>query len=215
MNDKNSGLIAQEAMPYIIDRRNQAMSYVRDNLMPNEKVLFTARIHPAVFLPSVVTFILAIALVIYGLSTASIVGKAGSSPQITVNAMMGSVLLCSSVILFVYAVLLVFQAIIVMFTTEFAITNRRVVAKTGFIRRHTLEMLLAKVESVSVNQNILGRLLNFGTVTVTGTGGTKESFRAIVEPIGVRKKINQIIENYMQAYTQFQQQKSSAPQAGG
>ena len=89
-------------------------------------------------------------------------------------------------------------------------TNRRVIAKHGFIRRHTLEMLLSKVESVTVSQNILGRLLNFGSVTVTGTGGTKESFRAIVEPIAVRKKINNIIEGYMQ-----HQQKLSNPQAGG
>jgi uncharacterized membrane protein YdbT with pleckstrin-like domain len=74
-------------------------------------------------------------------------------------------------------------------------------------------MLLPKIESVSVNQNVLGRLLNFGTVTVTGTGGTKESFRAIVNPMGVRKKINHIIEGYMQAYAQFQQQKETTPQA--
>jgi uncharacterized membrane protein YdbT with pleckstrin-like domain len=165
------------------------MSYVKDNLMPNEKVLFTARVHPAVFLPSIVMLVLTIALFIYGLSTAAIVSKAGSPPpEITATAMMGSVLLCFSGVLFVYSILLGLQAIIIMFTTEFAVTNRRVIAKTGFIRRHTLEMLLPKIESVSVNQNILGRLLNFGTVTVTGTGGTKESFRAIIEPIGVRNK---------------------------
>ena len=119
-------------------------------------------------------------------------------------------LLCFSGFLLLYSILLGVQATIVMFTTEFAVTNRRVIAKTGFIRRHTLEILLSKVESVSVNQNILGRLLNFGTVTVTGTGGTRESFRAIVDPIDVRKKINQIIEGYMQY-----QQKLSARQAGG
>lgn len=73
-------------------------------------------------------------------------------------------------------------------------------------------MLLSKIESVAVHQNILGRILNFGTVTVTGTGGTKESFRAIIEPIAVRKKINQIIEGYMQAYNQYQQQKTINPQ---
>lgn len=187
------------------------MSYVKDNLMPNEKVLFTARVHPVVFLPSIVMFVLTIALFIYGLSNAAMVSKAGSPPpEITATAMMGSVLLCFSGLLFLYSILLGLQAVIIMFTTEFAITNRRVIAKTGFIRRHTLEMLLPKIESVSVNQNVLGRLLNFGTVTVTGTGGTEESFRSIVEPIGVRKKFNQIIEGYMQY-----QQKLSNQQAGG
>lgn len=108
----------------------------------------------------------------------------------------------------IFSILLGIQALIVLRTTEFAVTNRRVIAKTGFIRRHTLEMLLSKVESVAIQQNILGRMLNFGTVTITGTGGTKESFRAIVEPIEVRKKINQIIEGYMQAYAEYQQRKA-------
>jgi uncharacterized membrane protein YdbT with pleckstrin-like domain len=85
-----------------------------------------------------------------------------------------------------------------MFTTEFAITNQRIIAKRGFIHRNTLEILLSKVESVSVYQNILGRLLDFGTVTVTGTGGTKESFKAIIAPVNVRKKVNQVIQHYAQ-----------------
>jgi uncharacterized membrane protein YdbT with pleckstrin-like domain len=187
------------------------MSYVKDNLMPNEKVLFTARLHFAIFVPSIFAFLITIALFIYGLSNSGMVSKAGSpTPQVNSINLMGSMLLCLSVLLFVYSVLLGLQAVIVMLTTEFAITNRRVIAKTGFIRRHTLEMLLSKIESVSAKQNVLGRLLNFGTVTVTGTGGTREGFRAIVDPIGVRKNINQIIEGYIQY-----QQKQSDQQAGG
>ena len=100
-----------------------------------------------------------------------------------------------------------------MLTTEFAVTNRRVIAKMGFIRRHTLEMLLLKIESVAVQQSILGRLLNFGTVTVTGTGGTREGFKAIVEPLAARSKINQIIEHYTKAYAQ--QQGTLNPGGGG
>jgi uncharacterized membrane protein YdbT with pleckstrin-like domain len=86
-------------------------------------------------------------------------------------------------------------------TTEFAVTNKRVLAKTGWIRRQTLELLLLKVESISVHQGILGRLLNFGVVTVTGTGGTKESFKAITDPVAFRSKINQIIEKYGQSHS--------------
>ncbi len=152
-----------------------------------------------------------IAFFIFGLSRAAIVSKGGpSSPDISATVLIGSAVLCFSAPLFLYSILLGLQAAIVIFTTEFAITNRRVVAKTGFIRRHTLEMLLPKIESVSVNQNVLGRLLNFGTVTVTGTGGIRESFRGIIEPVGVRKNINQIIEGFMQS-----QQKLFNPQAGG
>ncbi|MFN8462727.1 MAG: PH domain-containing protein [Anaerolineales bacterium] len=109
-----------------------------------------------------------------------------------------SLLLCLTFAVVLSAIILALEAIIVMFTTEFAITNRRIIAKRGFIRRHTLEMFLHKIESVSVSQNVLQRLLNFGSVTVTGTGGTRESFRAIIDPVSIRRKINQVIEKYAQ-----------------
>jgi hypothetical protein len=186
------------------------MSYIQDNLMPNEKILFSARVHAAVFLPAVVLLIMTNGLFIYGLKNAVQVVQPGSPPPVpTATVLIGSFMMFLSGILFLYSILLGLQALVVMFTTEFAVTNRRVIAKRGFIRRHTLEILLSKVESVAVHQNVLGRLLNFGTVTVTGTGGTRESFRAIMEPVVVRKKINQIIEGYMQAYAQFQQRKAS------
>lgn len=174
------------------------MSYIQDNLMPNEEIIFSARVHPAIFLQSIVSFIITMALFIYSLSLSVTLSTPGSPPpQPSAPTILGPLLLCVTVFLFLYSILLGFQALIIILTTEFAVTNRRVVAKTGFIRRHTLEMLLPKIESVAVRQNVLGRILNFGTVTVTGTGGTKESFGAIAEPINVRKKINQIIENHI------------------
>jgi len=191
------------------------MSYIQDNLTPNEKILFSARVHPAVFLPSIVIFAMAIALLIYSLSMAAQVSTPGSPPpQISGSALIGSFLLCISGFLVLYSILLGLQALIIILTTEFAVTNKRVIAKTGFIRRHTIEMLLSKVESIAAHQSVLGRLLNFGTVTVTGTGGTKESFRAIAEPIVVRKKINQIVERYTQAYAEYQQ-RASGIKVGG
>ena len=173
------------------------MSYVDDNLMPNEKVLFSARIHPAILLPAVLSFLFTILFVILTFS----VSVQGGSPNSTSTAI-SSMFLCLSGLLFFYTIVLALQALIVKSTTEFAVTNRRVIAKSGFIRRHTLEMLLSKIESVAVHQSILGRLLGFGSVTVTGTGGTKESFKAIVAPLTVKQTINQIIENNTQAYVQ-------------
>lgn len=164
------------------------MSYVEDNLMPNEKVLFKARIHPAVFLPAIVAFLGSIAFAFLASDLAS--------QQNSSDSMLGTMMFCLTGILFFWSLWLGLQAIIVLFTTEFAVTNRRVIAKRGFIRRHTMEMLLQKVESVSVRQDILGRMLNFGTITVTGTGGTQEGFRKIVEPLTVRKKMYKILEHY-------------------
>jgi len=181
------------------------MSYVKDSLMTNEKILFSARVHFVVFLPSAISFILTVVIFIIGLSNAAQVTSPGEAPPpVSAAAIAGSFVLCLSGLLLLNSIFLGIQALIIKLTTEFAVTNRRVIAKTGFIRRHTLEMLLPKIESVAIRQNVLGRIFNFGTVTVTGTGGTKESFRPILDPLDVRKKMNRIIEKYMQAHNQYQ-----------
>jgi uncharacterized membrane protein YdbT with pleckstrin-like domain len=172
------------------------MSYIQDNLMPNEKILFSAKIHPAVFLRSILLIVVTIIIFIIGLNNTEITSSGSTPSAPSLSGIMGPYIICGSGFVFLYSIILGLQALIVMFKTEFAVTNHRIIAKTGFIRRHTLEMLLPKIESVAVSQSILGRVLNFGTVTVTGTGGTKESFRAIVDPINIRKNINQIIERF-------------------
>lgn len=82
--------------------------------------------------------------------------------------------------------------IIDQWTSEFAITNKRVIIKTGLIARKTLEMNLSKIESVNVNQSILGRILGFGDLIIIGTGGTKESFKMIKKPLSFRKRFQEI-----------------------
>lgn len=80
-------------------------------------------------------------------------------------------------------------------TTELALTNKRVIAKTGFIRRNSIELRLEKVEGFVVNQSIFGRLFNYGTVLVTGTGGIKTPIPFISHPAEFRKIVNEFIEN--------------------
>ena len=74
-------------------------------------------------------------------------------------------------------------------TTETDVTNLRVVHKTGFIKRHTFEMSLDKVESVDVNQSILGRMLNYGDVTMRGVGEGAETIETIASPLEFRNHI--------------------------
>jgi uncharacterized membrane protein YdbT with pleckstrin-like domain len=74
-------------------------------------------------------------------------------------------------------------------TSEFSVTTDRVVVKTGLLSRNTIEIQLAKVESVQVSQDIVGRLLNYGTITVAGTGGTHEPFTLIDDPMAFRKAV--------------------------
>jgi uncharacterized membrane protein YdbT with pleckstrin-like domain len=73
--------------------------------------------------------------------------------------------------------------------TEIAVTNRRIIYKKGFIRRQTNEMNMDKVESVQVDQSILGRMLDYGTVTILGTGEGFEMLRTIAGPIKLRNCI--------------------------
>jgi uncharacterized membrane protein YdbT with pleckstrin-like domain len=67
--------------------------------------------------------------------------------------------------------------------SEFGITNKRLIIKTGILSRRTLELNLSKIESVNVNQSILGRILGYGSIGVIGTGGTKEYFISIKRSI--------------------------------
>src|SRR6266700_7309204 len=78
-------------------------------------------------------------------------------------------------------------------TSEFAVTNKRVLIKTGLIRCHSLETLLSKIESIGVTQGILGRLLDFGPIVVSGTGGSKEPFHRIADPMRFRRKVQEQI----------------------
>jgi len=72
-------------------------------------------------------------------------------------------------------------------TSEFAITNKRVIMKVGLIWRKALEMNLSKIESVNVDQTIMGRILGYGAITIIGTGGTRESFHRISKPMEFRR----------------------------
>jgi uncharacterized membrane protein YdbT with pleckstrin-like domain len=82
--------------------------------------------------------------------------------------------------------------IIDRWTDEFVITNKRIIMKTGLIRRKTFEMNLSKIESVNVDQSILGRILGYGTVKIIGTGGSMNSFEKIRQPVKFRKKFQEL-----------------------
>lgn len=72
---------------------------------------------------------------------------------------------------------------------EFAVTSKRVIIAVGAVRRRTLELMLDKVETVGVEQTLAGRLFNFGTVTITGSGGTRESFANLAAPLEFRRQV--------------------------
>ena len=79
-------------------------------------------------------------------------------------------------------------------TSEFAVTNKRVIGKVGFFNTNSLEILLTKVESINVEQDILGRLLNYGTISTGGTGASKNPFTMIANPLLVRRHVQEQVD---------------------
>ena len=149
--------------------------YIDQILQPGEKVLYSTNAHWMFYLPAIAAWIAALVLLLLSRATVT----------------EGIVLLClsASAVLAVVALYWTVRAWFHRWTTETDVTNLRVVHKSGFIKRRTFEMSLDKVESVDVNQSILGRLLNYGDVTVLGVGEGKETISTIASPLVFRNYI--------------------------
>ena len=91
--------------------------------------------------------------------------------------------------------LLWIAAWVIYISTELAITNKRIIAKSGLIERKTMEMFLEKVESIQVDQSVLGRIFNFGSITISGTGGDKSPIKSISDPIQFRKAFMSAVDS--------------------
>ena len=98
------------------------------------------------------------------------------------------------VALLVCGVVAILMGMVRRHATEIAVTNRRVVIKTGLVSRRTIEMLLNKVESIEVSEPAYGRMLGYGTIVVIGTGGTPEPFQKVAHPLEFRSQVQQQIE---------------------
>ncbi len=162
------------------------MSYIDDNLIAGEIVLYRTRLHWIVMSgPSLVAILLAVAgLMLLASSLTSTEGKGSQSSAVAV----------AGLVLLAVGALTIAWAIWRRSSTEMAVTNKRVLVKVGTISRSTVEMMLGKIESVKVDQSILGRMLNFGTITVRGTGGTPEPFAKISHPLEFRRQVQQELD---------------------
>jgi uncharacterized membrane protein YdbT with pleckstrin-like domain len=148
------------------------MSYVQRVLQPSEQVRHISSTHWIVYWPGVAVAL--VAVVAYWLSYTQFLPELS---RYTGHALA-----------FVAAVLLI-QQWFHWWVTEIAVTNRRVIYKTGLIQRETTEMNMDKVESVQIDQSILGRMLDYGNVTILGTGEGFKTLRTIANPIELRNSI--------------------------
>jgi uncharacterized membrane protein YdbT with pleckstrin-like domain len=92
------------------------------------------------------------------------------------------------------ALIFIIRGILVRNATEMTVTDKRVFVKVGMAARRTIELLLSRVESIGVEESVMGRMLGFGTVIVHGTGGTPEVFNMIAHPLEFRTQVQQQIE---------------------
>ena len=141
-------------------------TYAKKTLLPEEKILYHTKPHYIVF-----GKFLGYVLLAYFIGF-----------KFLDSVLIGSVILIASLAAFI-------NSLIAYFCSEYVITNKRILVKIGFIRRTSLELFLNRIEIVHVDQSILGRILNFGTVVVSGIGGTKNPFYYIPNPLKFRSMV--------------------------
>jgi len=150
------------------------VSYVNSVLQPGEIIKATGRLHWIIFLRAKMLVIAALAIMVF-------------SQRLSEQPAHFGVLLGWGVLLI--AALVALHAWFIRWITELSVTNHRVIYKRGFLRRHTIEMNMDKVETVNVDQSISGRLLGYGTIRVMGTGQGIEGLSKVAAPIALRNAI--------------------------
>lgn len=150
------------------------MSYIDGNLLPGEQVVFRTRLHwkilvgPLLF--AIVTFLPVAWLLTQG----------------TWNNL---VLIAPGLGLLVFLAALVRRQ-----SSDFAVTNKRVMMKVGVFSTRSVELLLGKVEAITVHQSLGGRIFGYGDIVVTGSGGTEESFSSIQSPLALRRAVQSVTD---------------------
>lgn len=167
-----------------MQKRTLPMSYVDKNLMDGEQVMYRTHRHWVIFAKPLV-FLLIGFLLFLVTATLSSKGEFNSDTARVLNLI--------AAVVGIIALITAIPAWIERRTSEFAITNKRVIIKIGWIRRRSDETLLTKIEGIEVIQGIWARMLNYGTIIITGTGGSKEPFAQITAPLLFRRKVQEQI----------------------
>lgn len=152
------------------------MSYIEKNLMNGENIVYRTHLHWVIFLWPAICFLIAISLF----------------------CVSGEIAVIAGALFALIAIIMGLNSFITYKTSEFGVTNRRVIVKIGFIRRNSIEVMLNKVEGIQVDQGITGRIFRYGSITVTGTGGTKEPYHKIHAPLEFRKRVQEQIASAIQ-----------------
>jgi uncharacterized membrane protein YdbT with pleckstrin-like domain len=153
------------------------MSYIQKVLQPGETLIYRTRLHWLIYGRAILLAVVAVACIVAGYHVGPDFQEAG---------------LIAGAFFLVLAVISAIHGAIRRASTELAVTDHRVIFKRGIISRYTIEMARSKVESVDVVQTIGGRIFNYGTILVRGTGGSLEPCRNIEDPLRLRSAITAV-----------------------
>jgi uncharacterized membrane protein YdbT with pleckstrin-like domain len=171
-------------------RWESKLSYVEKNLVVGEMLRYQTRHHWIVLLgPLLASLLLGISGL--GLLVESIAAKAGNSQASGSSGIRAGGMAIVALILLLAAAGILAYGIAKRNATEMAVTNKRVLIKTGLASRRTLDLMLSRVESIGVEETVGGRMLGYGTVIVRGTGGTPEAFVMIAHPQEFRRAVQE------------------------
>lgn len=148
------------------------MSYIDSNLLPDEKIVFRTRIHWLLFFWPVLFVVVVLCPAAWFL--------AGGSWSSYAWAPLGA------------GLLILLPPFIKRQSSDFAVTNRRIMMKEGVFHTRSTEVLLNKVEAVAVDQSLPGRIFGYGDIVVTGSGGTREAFSQIQAPLEFRRAVQSV-----------------------
>ncbi|KAA6318246.1 hypothetical protein EZS27_031719 [termite gut metagenome] len=146
------------------------MNYIETNLQPSEEIKYVAKLHFFLFVQPILLLLIGAWL--------------ASSPK-EISAMTHYI----GVVILFFGVLSLIRRLLMKLGSSYAVTNKRVILKTGIISRKSVDLVLAKCEGLHIKQSVLGRIFNFGTITVT-TGGALSSYPFIANPLAFRREIN-------------------------
>jgi len=150
------------------------MSYIDSNLLEGERVVFRTRVHWMLFVAPVLFTVIVLLPAAWFLAN----GPWSSFTWVPIGL----------------GLLLLLVAVVKRQSSDFAVTNKRVMMKTGVFSTRSIELLLSKIEAIAVEQSFGGRVLGYGDIVVTGSGGTRETFPQIQSPLEFRRAVQSVTD---------------------
>jgi uncharacterized membrane protein YdbT with pleckstrin-like domain len=166
------------------------VSYVERNLIAGEQVMFQTRHH---------WIVMAGALTIGAiLDLAATVGLVYLLGAVGLGVQVRDIGIVLAALALIVGSVFVVVGVLKRNATEMVVTNKRVIVKTGILARRTFEMLLSRIESIGVEEPVLGRMLGYGTVILRGVGGTPDEFDLVANPLAFRSHVQEQIEKVVE-----------------